>query len=409
MFSGLLASLARTALRGVARYLRSSPLHLGKATLLRLARKWLTPIASRGGELVQLCAAPEAKMLCFGVGGAPAPDILTQWLLYTGQWQPALTRWLCATLRPGDVFIDVGANTGYFSLLAAARVGASGRVVAVEACPRTFEALRANLAQNPPLAKRVRAVQLAASDTRGHVTLYQHRNEPLYNTTVAGAGAGGVPAASDVWSVLQKSASLDASTLSAVSSLAADGACWREVRVPRAALDDLLVAEELEPRIVKIDVEGGESATLRGMEKVLRRTNLAVDIVVELSPRWLELQVPARRALLFPKRVGDVVSEERGRLLGRLPRRARCWPTCGNADSTPTRCHETTTRSHAATMRRSSLSRVSASRLDRAGCASTRWRVSTAMARSSTSSSAERMRSFCEPSGPRAYYVVGNS
>ena len=41
-----------------------------------------------------------------------------------------LTAWLCRTLRAGDVVVDVGANTGYFSLLAAALVGsARGRTV----------------------------------------------------------------------------------------------------------------------------------------------------------------------------------------------------------------------------------------------------------------------------------------
>ena len=292
------AWLARLALRCVARYLRSSVPRMGKATLLQIARRWLAPAARRGGERVRLREALEMKMHCLSVGGDSPPDILTEWMLYTGHWQPALTRWLRSTLRPGDAFVDIGANTGYFALLAASCVGADGSVVAVEACPGTFGKLRANLSLNGPLTKCVRAVLLAASDARGHVPLSQPRNEPLYNTTVAGAGAGGVPAASDVWSVLQKSAALDASALSAVSALAAERACWREVRVEQAPLDDILAGAERSPRVVKIDVEGGEMSTLRGMERLLRQRDAPVYVVVELSPKWLQLQASSARDLL---------------------------------------------------------------------------------------------------------------
>lgn len=295
----LTARLARLALRAIARYLRVSKLHYGKSSLLNFARKWLSPRALRSSEIVCLrdCTPAVARMSCSGVGGESPPDILTEWVLYTGRWQPALSRWLCSTLKPGDTFIDVGANLGYFSVLAAACIGSAGTVVAVEACPTTFEKLRANLAVNSPMSRCVRAVQLAASDTRGRTTLYQHRNEPLYNTTVAGAGAGGVPAASDVWSVLQKSAALDASALSAVTKLAAEKACWHEVEVERAALDEVLSGAERTPRVVKIDVEGGEWAVLRGMDAVLAQSDLPVAVVVELSPKWLKLQASSAQAL----------------------------------------------------------------------------------------------------------------
>ena len=127
---------------------------------------------------------------------------------------------------------------------------------------------------------------------------YQHRNEPLYNTTVRGAGAGGVAAATDVWAVLQKSAALDAAAASAVSALAAERACWREVQVPQASLDDVLAGDERAPRVVKIDVEGGEWAVLRGMESILRQNDAPIELVVELSPKWLKLQSTSARALL---------------------------------------------------------------------------------------------------------------
>src|SRR5436190_21982560 len=52
--------------------------------------------------------------------------------IYLGCYEPDCTRWAKRALRPGGVMIDVGANVGYFTALAAARVGLAGRVFAIE-------------------------------------------------------------------------------------------------------------------------------------------------------------------------------------------------------------------------------------------------------------------------------------
>lgn len=62
-------------------------------------------------------------------------DILHQYIYYFGVWEPHLTNWIGQQLAPGDTFIDVGANVGYFSLLASRLVGKSGVVVAIEPSP----------------------------------------------------------------------------------------------------------------------------------------------------------------------------------------------------------------------------------------------------------------------------------
>jgi FkbM family methyltransferase len=51
-------------------------------------------------------------------------------------------------LNPGDVFVDIGAHFGYFTLLAARLVGLQGRVVSIEAIPSTSAALGRNLVSN---------------------------------------------------------------------------------------------------------------------------------------------------------------------------------------------------------------------------------------------------------------------
>ena len=55
--------------------------------------------------------------------------IMPRCVYWFGHWEPLLSRSLHATLRTGDVVVDVGANTGWYTLLAATAVGPSGRVV----------------------------------------------------------------------------------------------------------------------------------------------------------------------------------------------------------------------------------------------------------------------------------------
>src|SRR4051794_34975198 len=78
----------------------------------------------------------------------PADEVITANLVKWGVWEAAETRFLSALLSEGDTFVDVGANVGYFSVLAARRIGAGGTVVAVEPEPRNLELLRANLHRN---------------------------------------------------------------------------------------------------------------------------------------------------------------------------------------------------------------------------------------------------------------------
>ncbi len=68
-------------------------------------------------------------------------------------------------LRAGDVFVDVGANCGVFTLLAVSRVGSAGRVIAIEPNPAMLSRLRFNLAANG--LSDVRVVEAAISDTDG--------------------------------------------------------------------------------------------------------------------------------------------------------------------------------------------------------------------------------------------------
>lgn len=65
-----------------------------------------------------------------------------------GTAEPEVVDFLIAHVRPGDTVYDVGANVGYFTLIAAQLVGPQGRVVAFEPLPQNAAALRRNVELN---------------------------------------------------------------------------------------------------------------------------------------------------------------------------------------------------------------------------------------------------------------------
>jgi FkbM family methyltransferase len=75
-------------------------------------------------------------------------DMVTRDVLLTGEWEPETGQAIRDNLNPGDVFIDVGAHVGYFSLLANGLVGGAGKVVSIEANPTTAARLRKNIELN---------------------------------------------------------------------------------------------------------------------------------------------------------------------------------------------------------------------------------------------------------------------
>jgi FkbM family methyltransferase len=86
-----------------------------------------------------------------------------------GMTEDEETRWLTNVLRPGMTVVDVGANIGYYSVLAAQQVGASGRVLAFEPDPRNYQLLLENIALNN--AANVLAFNTALGERKGGAKL----------------------------------------------------------------------------------------------------------------------------------------------------------------------------------------------------------------------------------------------
>lgn len=134
-------------------------MRLYAALTRRLPRAW--GVGAAANVLKRVYARkprPPVEMDVHGFRMRLDPDeYLDRELIFTPQlYDREMLDFLRGRLKPGDDFLDAGANVGVFSLVASRLVGTGGRVLAVDADPRTFEVLRRNLDLND--AKNVVAV-----------------------------------------------------------------------------------------------------------------------------------------------------------------------------------------------------------------------------------------------------------
>ncbi|WP_274914799.1 FkbM family methyltransferase [Streptomyces sp. WZ-12] len=221
-------------------YLREAPGLWGKAAL---AERLVNPY---------LRDHPRRRVVRTRFGARMAvdtQDLIQRYLYLFGLWEPHLSHWLRRRLRPGDAFIDVGANIGYFSLLAAHLVGPEGKVVSIEAMPTFHRRLEQHLALND--LGNVRTVNAAVSDAQRTLTF-----------------------------ILASSRNMGAASI-----VPYDGPAEITLDVEAQPLPALVKPEEIAAaRVIKIDVEGAEGAVVRGLEPLLARLRPDAEITVEVTP-----------------------------------------------------------------------------------------------------------------------------
>lgn len=219
-----LTSLAREAFRW---YLRRFPLKDGKAFFYRrLEEKLLPP-----GRFA-LARLARGFTLCLDM-----TDGDQRRLYFYGDYDERREADLITrVLEPGEVFWDVGANVGYFTLLAAACLRNTGQVVAFEPGAAAFARLTENISLNP--FTNIVLCRLAAADREGEAVLYARPGLADGRANIYRPGEGQVPGE------LVPTVSLDH---------------WRQDQ----GLPD--------PHFIKMDVEGAELAALQGAARTLAR------------------------------------------------------------------------------------------------------------------------------------------
>ena len=106
-------------------------------------------------------------------------------VLLDGFWEMWLTVFIAATVKPGMVVIDIGANFGYYTLLLGGLVGETGRVIAIEPNPATAVFLRNSIDLNG-FTNRTTLIQAAVGDAKGApLILYSPHGEPKNATVIS--------------------------------------------------------------------------------------------------------------------------------------------------------------------------------------------------------------------------------
>lgn len=163
-------------------------------------------------------------------------DHVGRTLLYMGDYEPRMSALAKMVLRPGDCVLDIGANLGWFSLLASKLVGPSGRVHAFEPQPRISSLLEASLAMNA--TENVTLHKVALSDSDGIAEFH----------VLSGNFGAGRLGTNDV-----------------------SGELWSTMQVGTVEAGPYLDGLDLpHVRLVKIDVEGHEETVFRAAEAFFR-------------------------------------------------------------------------------------------------------------------------------------------
>jgi FkbM family methyltransferase len=189
-------------------------------------------------------------------------DSIAREVCFTGRYEPQETAVVQAVLKPGMTFVDVGANWGYFTLLAAHLVGPSGCVLSLEPDPRLHRILQMNLTINR--LSQVKPFAVAAAASAGWLTLagFQESKGNFGLSRVVG----------------------DQGCRSQTDGC---GGGVERFRVSARPLDDVLArAGVATVDLMKMDIEGAEGLALQGMQQYLSQQRIR-RLMLELHPQQL--------------------------------------------------------------------------------------------------------------------------
>lgn len=179
----------------------------------------------------------------------PAKDKnLERKIYYSGTYEEGTLMLMREILSPGDIFVDVGANIGLMSILAAIRVGKNGKVISFEANPETKKLLDENIALNQ--LRNVKVFGVALGSTEGSGKIYSR------------------------WSKGRGSASL------LIQDDNGDKSDSHDILIKR--FDNVSEVQNDHIRLIKIDVEGYELEVVKGLGKFLTSAEAPI-LIMECS------------------------------------------------------------------------------------------------------------------------------
>lgn len=182
-------------------------------------------------------------------------DVIPRRIYEFGVWEPFVSAVALSLLGPGDTFVDVGANVGYYSVLASSIVGPTGQVISIEPMPEARVQLERNRAMNGG-GESWQVVAAAVAPAAGEITLYRGPGDNLGRSTTI---------------------QIDDLLFAGVAHA--------------APLAELVDRETLaKTTLIKIDIEGDELTALRGLLADVPDIAQRCNILVELTPKYTELR-----------------------------------------------------------------------------------------------------------------------
>lgn len=182
------------------------------------------------------------------ITGGYITDIATE-LLFKGVHEPVSTQIFKDLIQTGDKVVDVGANIGYFSLLASRLVGEDGYVYCFEPCSENVDKLRENIKLN--CVDNISIRQVAASNKNGEADFYLSASEDARHSLIQ----------TDEHSYIE--------------------------RVKTVMLDSVLLDKKVD--FLKIDTEGNDFQVLQGAKSVIN-ANQNIKILFEVYGEVLKKQ-----------------------------------------------------------------------------------------------------------------------
>ena len=215
--------MIKNAIRTLVRhYCQFVPIAFGKTQLMFHCKDIVTPYTAN------------ITLPCGYLFKIDLSDNLQRQIYFKGIYEPNVTKLLEQTLNRGDIFIDIGANIGYFSVIASHIIGPTGEVHSFEPIPEIFESLKYNVTINSISNIYLNQTAIHKIET----------SLPLYLPADGNNGSG--------------------------SLIRHPHLPGQSIMCPAKPLDDYISATGLKSvNLIKIDIEGNELNALKGMERLL--------------------------------------------------------------------------------------------------------------------------------------------